>query len=106
MPFYHVARGRRDPGCLPGAAHRQFLAHRIGSRDAFAFAVARTAESADYGIYLVAVPLGVRQAFEQEGGSPFAHDESISPFSEWPCTGGRKGADLAEFDKCGRTHVG
>ena len=97
--------GGREPGILPGARNGEFLADRVGRGDALPFAVAGSPDTAQYGVDLVSVALGIGQAFEHEDGRAFAHHEAIGAFGEWAAAGGRESADFAELDESRGAHV-
>ncbi len=103
---FNQRRGSRiERRIFPGALHGQLLADGIRRGNALALAVAGAADAANDGIDLVPVALGIRQAFQQEGGRSFAHDEAIGPLAKGAAAGGAQRADLAEFDEGGDAHV-
>ena len=99
MSFHHGHRGRRKTCLLPGAFDSQLLAYRIGCRDAFPLAVTGATNTAQHGVDLVAIALGIGQAFEHKDRRSFAHHEAISSFGKWACTGRGEGPDFAELDE-------
>ena len=91
---------------IPGAAHAQLLADRVGSRDPLPLSVARGAHGAHHGVNPVAVALGVGQPLHQERHPPFAHDEAVGSLRVGARPRGGERSDLAELHEGGGAHVG
>ena len=89
----------RQAGILPGALDGEFLADRVGRRNALSLAVARSADAAQHGVDLVAIALGIGQTLEQEDRGAFAHDEAVGSLGVGAGAGRRERADLAELDE-------
>ena len=92
-------------GDLPGALDGEPLTDRVRGRDALALAVARTGDTEDDGVDLVAVTFGVLQPLEHEQRRALTHHETVGAGIERTRAGRREGADLAELDERGDTHV-
>ncbi len=89
---------------LEGAPYREHLALRVRGGDPLPLSVARGADSADHGVYPVAVTPRVAHPLEYEDADPLAHDEAVGARIEWAASVGRERADLAEFHVRPRAH--
>ena len=103
--FDHGSRGRIESGVFPGTSCGQYLADGIGGGDALTLAIAGAAYTADHGVDLVAVALGVSQTLEQKGSGAFAHDEAVGAVAKGPAAGCAESADLAELNEDACAHV-
>ena len=96
---------RIKPGIAPGSLDGVDLTDRVGCGDALALAVGRGSQATDDRVDRIAVALGIFQALEQENRAALAHHKAIGPIAEGAGARGAECADLAEFDKGGRSHV-
>jgi hypothetical protein len=94
----------REAGDLVGPLERQELTRGVRGGDAFAFAVAGRADRADDRVDLLASPLRVRQAAQDEERPALPHDEPVGASVEGPAPVLGERADLGELHEGGRSH--
>src|SRR5579864_1254655 len=87
VPLDVADGGWRQACILPGALNGELLAGRVRCGNPFASSIARSTHAAQHGVDLVTIALGVGEAFQQEDGRTFSHDEAICPFGIWARTG-------------------
>ncbi len=104
--FEEVDRIGVEGGGAVGAFDGAAWSGGIGGGDALAAAVAGAADGAEDGVDPIAGVFGVFEAFEDEGGAAFAHDEAVGAGVEGSGAVGGEGSDLAELDEGGGAHGG
>ncbi len=105
MRFHQRGAGGFQARVFPRALDGEQLSLRVGRGNTLALAVAGACDTADNGVDLVAVALGVGQPLEQERAAAFTHDEAIGSRTKGAAARSAQRTDFAELDEARCAHV-